>query len=50
MWPKELRNKNGGLSQAGFIDNIKDTVKILFVKAGVLPWFLIVAVLFLTSY
>ena len=43
MWPKEIRYKKGGLSQAGFVDNIKDTIKIIFVKAGVLPWFLIVA-------
>ena len=49
MWPKEIHNKKGGISQAGFIDDVTNMAKLVFVKAGVLPWFLIVAVIFLTS-
>ena len=49
MSPNYSTETSGELSQTGFIDNIRNTIKLLFVKAGVLPWFLIVAVVFLTS-
>ena len=49
MNSNHVENINNAFLGMGLLGAIRNLIKTVFVKAGVLPWFLVIAVIFLTS-
>lgn len=49
MNSNHVENINNDFLGMGLLRTIRNLIKTVFVKAGVLPWFLVIAVIFLTS-
>jgi ribose/xylose/arabinose/galactoside ABC-type transport system permease subunit len=49
MNSNHAENVNENLMEVSLLNKIINLLKVIFVKAGVLPWFLIIAVIFLSS-